>query len=493
MNYQHSTVSELVANDMSSPLFSGLANMPVVGMALNSRQIKPHWLFVAVQGEKEHGMEYIAAAQRAGAAAALVDERDLSRAPRISLPLIPVRNLIENMTKITDRLYGGEELEWSGVTGTNGKSSIVHLLAQGLNACGIKTATMGTVYQGFPHRPQSSETLTTPDPISLRRLRAAFYKMGARHLLVEASSHALAQNRLRDIMVTTGIMTNVTQDHQDYHRSFTDYVAAKRRLFSLPSLRCGIFNLDDDYGRRWFREFKSKLECLTYSLRDNSADVYVEDMTFTVRGVIARIRALGQICQLRAAISGSWQLANTLASLTFLLMKKLPLGDAINALSQAHGLSGRMQLIEAANGAYFFVDYAHTVDALARTLEHLRKFCQGDLWVVFGCGGDRDKEKRAMMGKAAAAAADRIILTNDNPRNEDPVGIIRSIKKGIGQDKDVRIKLDRGEALDLVMTEVGADDMVLVAGKGHETAQEIGDEKYPFSDIEYLRRGLKQC
>lgn len=493
MNYQYSIIGELVADVMSSSLFDALAKIPVTGMALNSRQLKPGWLFIALKGEQEHGMDYLAAAQQAGACAALVDERDITRVPQLSLPLIPVRNLVSNLTRIADRFYGGGQLEWSGVTGTNGKSSIVHLLAQALSACGIKTAAIGTVYQGFPAGEEKSGFLTTPDPITLRRLRADLYQEGARHLLVEASSHALAQDRLRDIKLTTGIMTNITQEHQDYHKNLKSYVAAKRRLFALPSLQYGIFNLDDGYGRKWFAEVQGKIHCFSYSLDNSQADIYAEDMDLTIKGAKACIRALGERCRLRAAILGPWQLTNMLASLAVLLIKKIPLRDAVAALSQAQGLRGRMQAIRSVKGVRFFVDYAHTPDALRQVLSYLRAVCQGNLWVVFGCGGERDSGKRAIMGEVAAEYAARIVLTNDNPRGEDPTSIIHSIQEGIKQDKEVHIEMDRAAALEWVMQEAGPKDLVLVAGKGHERVQTIGGKNYPFNDYDYLARRLNHA
>ena len=486
MNYQHSIIGELVADAMGSPLFNEKARIPVQDMAMNSKDIKKGWLFVALKGGQGHGMDYLQTAQKAGACAALVDEKDMERAPRLSMPLIPVRDLATNLTRIADRLYGGKQLEWSAVTGTNGKSSVAHLLAQSLSTCGIKTAAVGTVYQGFSDEGKGGDFLTTPDPITLRRLRANFCNSGAQHLIVEASSHALTQNRLRDLKLTSGILTNVKEDHRDYHKSKEDYVAAKRCLFDFSSLENGIFNLDDAWGKRWFGELNRRINCLSYSIDDPQADIYAEKTDLSIKGIKASFKVLGRTVQFCSSLIGRWQMANVLASLALLLVKQISLNDAVTALSKARGLRGRMQSFTTTNGTHFYVDYAHTTDALRQVLSELRRLCLGNLWVVFGCGGDRDKEKRYAMGKVAGIYADRIVLTNDNPRHENPLTIIEAIRRGIPKNKDVQIEMDRGKAFDLVITETQPEDFVLVAGKGHEDYQEIAGTKYPFNDYAYL-------
>jgi len=488
MTYPTNTISQLVGNLVSTPLPAELARLTIRDMALNSEQLRSGWLFIALSGERQHGASYWQEAQKAGAAAILIDEEDIGMVADASLPCIPVKNLNLNLIDIADRFYGVEDIEWSAVTGTNGKSSVAHLVSQSLSSCGIKTAAIGTVYQGFYDQGGDNNFLTTPDPISLRRLQANFCYQGAQHIVAEASSHALVQNRLSRLKVTTGILTNITSDHGDYHKSPQEYVAAKRRLFDFPSLKQAVFNLDDGYGRQWFRELDT--DCLSYSLEDSAADIYAKKIRSSPDGVEANLMAMGKSVLFRSSLLGNWQLANALASLALLLIKKIPLKDAIAALSQVKGLRGRMQNLIALNGARFYIDYAHSADSLRQVLDYLKKLCQGNLWVVFGCGGERDKDKRGVMGQVASAYADRIVLTNDNPRFEDPLAIIAAIKKGIKGSKKVQIEMDRSKALDLAIEEASANDFVLVAGKGHENYQEVVGNMLPFNDYDYLTERL---
>lgn len=489
MSYRNSTINDLVGDLVSVPLAGELARLVVRDMALNSDQIKPGWLFVALAG-KRHGAEYLQKAQRAGACAVLIDERDLAMVAHSPLPFIALPNLGKHLVDIVNRLYYPGDIEWSAVTGTNGKSSVVHLVSQSLSSCGIKTAAIGTVYQGFCDKGGDSNFLTTPDPISLRRLQADFCNQGAQHIVAEASSHALAQDRLAQLRVTSGILTNISSDHGDYHESEKDYVAAKRKLFDFPSLKQAVFNLDDSYGSQWFAELEGRMECLSYSLKNSAADIYTKEISANPEGIEAHLMAMGESVLFRSSLVGNWQLANILASLALLLIRKISLSDAIAALSQVKGLRGRMQNLVAMNGVRFYVDYAHSADSLRQVLGYLRKLCRGNLWVVFGCGGDRDKDKRSAMGEVAATYADKIVLTNDNPRFEDPFTIISAIQKGIGESEKVRVETNRGNALNLAIEESQAGDFVLVAGKGHENYQEIAGDMHPFSDYAYLAEKL---
>ena len=488
MTYPTNTISQLLGNLVSASLPAELARLPIQDMALNTEQLGPGWLFVALAGGGQHGSSYWRQAQKAGASAILIDEEDIAMVADASLPCIPVKNLALNLIDLADRFYGVEDIEWSAVTGTNGKSSVAHLVSQSLSSCGIKTAAIGTVYQGFHDQGGDSNFLTTPDPLSLRRLQAKFCRQGAQHIIAEASSHALAQNRLSRLKLTTGILTNITSDHGDYHNSPQEYLAAKRKLFDFASLKQAVFNLDDSYGRKWFRE--SDTDCLSYSLEDSAADIYAKEISTSPDGVEASLVAMGKTALLRSSLLGNWQLANALASLALLLIKKIPLKDAVAALSQVKALRGRMQNLIALNGARFYIDYAHSADSLRQVLDYLKRLCQGNLWVVFGCGGGRDKDKREVMGQVASAYADRIVLTNDNPRFEDPLAIIAAIKKGIKGSKRVQIELDRSRALDLAIEESSANDLVLVAGKGHENYQEVVGNMLPFNDYDYLTERL---
>ena len=467
----------------------------IKGLALHSAQVQPGWGFVTVLGPKgdglERGLHYARLAQQAGATALFVEGSAYRAYASVGLPVVPMHKLGANLRRLADRYYGRDTLAWCGITGTNGKSSVAHLLAQGLNACGVKCAVVGTVYQGLPDQTRPAGGMTTPDIFELRRLGYQFVQQGVQHVALECSSHGLDQERVAGLNITDGILTNVSPEHRDYHGEMKNYVAAKKKLFARRSLQRAVFNHDDIYGQKWFRQYKRGKHCLTFSLHDRTADLCLKIRRKDLNGISARLQTPWGSGMLRSATPTAWALGNKMAALGVMLLQGIALQPALRALNAASDLDGRMQrLFGSQRGPNYFVDYAHTPAALRATLEDLRPLCRGQLWVVFGCGGGRDQVKRGEMGSLAAEWADRIVLTNDNPRDEAPAAILAAIIRGMpaaGRRRSLMVESDRWRALELVASEARSNDIVLVAGKGHENYQEIAGCRSQFSDYAALR------
>lgn len=505
---QHSIkIGELVKGITSSPIFCELSNKEARGLALHHSQLKPDWVFVAVKGTKGHGLDFLAQARAAGALAILVDTQDYIIEHHKDI--IPINNLLDNLNLLADRIFGEDTLEWLGITGTNGKSSVAHILAYSLQHLGCPTAVIGTVYNGLAGEDayiQSkdflSPTMTTPDILTLRRLGSEFQAKGVICVAIECSSHALHQFRVDSLNIRHTVFTNISEEHRDYHGSMSAYIAAKRRLFDLPKVKYATLNFNDSLGKKWHNELKDKLSCITYGINNSHADICATNIEIAIDCSNSYIKTKQEQGILQTQVSGSWGIENCMAALGVILQKGYKLSDALKALSYVPPLAGRMQKLQSAVGTIFIVDYAHTPDALEKILGELRDICdkrdksnkrdQGKLWVVFGCGGNRDNSKRANMGQIAAKYADKLVITSDNPRYEDPAQIIADILAGINEDSDIIVESDRSKALELVLESAGTSDLVVVAGKGHESYQEIGGEKYFFNDYSYLRERISR-
>ena len=560
MNNQHSTtIGELVKEFTGSPIFSEVSSLTARGLALHHSQLEQGWVFVALKGWQRHGLDYLRQAQDSGAVAVLTEAQDLTQSEyseSISpIPIIPINDLHSRLPVLADRMFGEDKLQWLGITGTNGKSSVAHILAQSLGHLGCKTAVVGTVYNGFPDVSKDGDagdteytedvspaslTMTTPDILTLRRLGAEFQSKGAKCVAIECSSHALHQNRIEGLNINVGVFTNITDEHRDYHGNMNSYIAAKRRLFQLPSLKFAVLNYDDNMGVKWHRELKASdaplnthgtnIPCYTYGINNTTADICATQLCVNFEGSSAHITTAQGSGMLHTKILGTWGIANNLAALGVMLHKGNNLGndlgydlsDCLSALSKAVPLAGRMQKVESPSGAIFIVDYAHTPDAMEKLLSNLKQLSsksrrggaalrpqkynksagernpsneinpRGKLWVVFGCGGNRDREKRGVMGNIAANYADKVVLTNDNPRDEKPVKIIADIMAGITATTEVVVEVDRSKALELVLSNASANDVVVVAGKGHESYQEVAGERSFFNDYKYLQHRINQ-
>ncbi len=468
--------------------FHGQVDLPVAGLCSDSRTCVPGDLFLAWQGARDHGLAHVDAVERAGAVAVLYDPHGVGSLPATSLPLLPVPALRGVAGRLADRFFGEPSgaLVVIGVTGTNGKTSVCHFLAQALDDPDARCGLLGTVGNGFPDALRPA-THTTPDVIALHAELARLRDAGASHVALEVSSHALDQERVSGVRFDTAVFTNLTHEHLDYHGDMHGYAAAKRRLFSQPGLRCAVLNVDDPHGAAWLEELAPGIEALGFGfgprakLRGTTLRLDADGLLFSVEHASAR-------GELRSPLLGRFNASNLLAGLAVLRLAGLELDEALVRLARVRTVPGRMERFARAGGPLAVVDYAHTPDALDAALSALREHCRGRLWCVFGCGGDRDAAKRPLMGAVAESRADRVIVTDDNPRHEDGAAIAAAILSGMRTPDAVEVIRDRASAIGQALAQAAPDDVVLVAGKGHETVQQVGDEARPFSDRALVRR-----
>lgn len=468
------------------------ANCEVTGIGLDSRRIKPGDLFVALKGAKTSGTGFIDEAVRRGASAVVMDAA--ADAVTAGVPVCRIEDLKNSLGLLASRFYDhpSRHLRVTGITGTNGKSSISWFLSQALSAdTTVPVGCIGTLgYGEFPKLEKTDNT--TPDAVTLQSLLARFRDHQVRDVVMEVSSHALDQGRVNGLNFTTAVFTNLTRDHLDYHADMSAYAAAKRKLFLSANLANAVINIDDEFGRKLANEFATRLNLVTYGLA--SADLrplvtgrLVKQTLNTLELDIDSPWGNGRF---KAALSGTYNVYNLLAALSVLCLGGMPFEMTLRRLATVSGVPGRMEFFGSPSSPAVFVDYAHTPDALEKSLLSLREQCQGQLVCVFGCGGDRDPGKRPQMGRVAETCSDRVILTSDNPRSESPQGIIDAIRAGMTGTVPVEEEIDRAIAIRRAITGSGRQDIVLIAGKGHETTQEIGAVKLPFSDRQWVRNIL---
>lgn len=452
--------------------------------ALDSRAVSPGTLFLALPGTRHDGRRYIADAIARGAAAVLYEPEGFDPG-LLAVPALGVRGLTARAGTIAARLHGApsRRLRVVGVTGTNGKTTCSQLLAQALDRPPKRCGVIGTLGYGFPGALESG-LHTTPDACLLQRLLADFHAAGAAYVSMEVSSHALAQGRVDEVAFAVAVFTNLSRDHLDYHGNMEAYGAAKARLFRREGLAAAVVNRDDAYGRRLIDIAAGHTRVVTYGLE--SGDVRAAALECTREGLRLRAATPQGDIEIAAPLLGRFNAANVLAVLATLLALGFGLDDAAARLAQLQPVPGRVERFVAADDRpLVVVDYAHTPDALAQVLEALRAHTRGRLWCVFGCGGDRDRGKRPQMGAIAERLADVVILTDDNPRHESGDAIIRDILDGMRT--PARVIRDRRSALAAAIGEAAPGDTVLVAGKGHEDYQQIGDTRRRYSDRATVR------
>jgi len=478
-------IDTLIAG-MGAQVPAEAAALPVADLCLDSRRVSPGALFVALEGAEHDGHAYLDQAAQAGAVAALG-----SRAcPGAALPVIVVPELRQRLGEVAARFFGhpGRSLNVSAVTGTNGKTTVSQLLAQLIRAAGYACGTIGTL--GASTDAAVHESLhTTPDPIALQRVLADWVCEALPFVAMEASSHALDQGRLSGLEVDTAIFTNLTRDHLDYHGSMEAYGAAKARLFAMPGLGTAILNADDPFSASLRAQAPAPVEVVTYALNSAAADVRGSRLEVLDKGLRFRLETPWGEGTVRCPLLGAFNGANVLAALTGALVAGLPFSTVVAAAEYLDAVRGRMQPLRVKGGPLVVVDFAHTPDALREVLQTLRGLCRGRLIVVFGCGGDRDRGKRPLMAEAVSASADFAIITSDNPRREDPAAIIADIETGMRGAYTTQV--DRAEAIALAIREATARDCVLIAGKGHETYQVQGTQRFPFDDAAVARSCLE--
>lgn len=462
-------------------------------MHTDSRKVSAGDLFVAVPGVAGDGRHYVREAVNAGAAAVLVEADDewsqLTR--QGDVPVIPVPRLGSLVGVLAGRHLGDPSrvMDVVAVTGTNGKTSCVTFLTMGFTLLGRRAAMVGTIGCGFPGRYEEA-THTTPDALNLQRMLGRLREQGAEAIALEASSHGLEQGRLNGVRIRTGVFTNLSRDHLDYHRSMDEYGAAKLRLFHHPELESAVINRDDPFGRWIVEQLPRNLGLLTFSSESAHADVHVERVERSAHGFDLVVGTPWGRLQFQTPLLGDFNISNLLAAITVFGLRGFSLADIEHAAASLETVPGRMELVSGTSKPAVVVDYAHTPDALENVLTALRAHCGGQLWCVFGCGGNRDAGKRPQMGEIAARCADRIIVTDDNPRRENPQGIIDEIVAGMPAGVAYEVERNRADAIRNAITRAAPDDIVVIAGKGHETYQDIDGRRWPFSDTEQARSAI---
>ncbi len=474
----------------------------MTGLAADSRSLAAGEVFLAYPGSRRDGREFIPAALQRGAAAVLWEREGFEWNPGWRVPNLGVENLRGLAGRLAHEIYGrpSERLWMIGVTGTNGKTSCSHWIAQACSACGAKTAVVGTLGTGFPGALDAGVN-TTPDAVLLHRSLAGLLAQGAQGVAMEVTSIGLDQGRVNGVAFGAALFTNLSRDHLDYHGDMESYARAKQRLFETPDLKHAVLNLDDVQGVQIARALAGRgigragYSCFAGVAARSGLERYAEAHAIEVspEGIAFEVRSSWGEAGIESALLGRFNVSNLLGVLTTMLVSGVPFDRAATALAGLEPVAGRMQRLGGAGKPVVVVDYAHTPDALEKTLVALKdvaKASGGRLAVVFGCGGERDRGKRPLMGAVASRHADAILVTSDNPRGEDPAAIIAEISAAIPVPHEA-IE-DRRAAIERAIASAGAEDVVLIAGKGHETYQEIAGRRLPFSDALEAKQALSR-
>jgi UDP-N-acetylmuramoyl-L-alanyl-D-glutamate--2,6-diaminopimelate ligase len=490
--------SEPIARDYSQALSSLLGSGPrplrdldVSDISEDSRRVVRGGAFLACQGRTTHGLAHLAAALERGAAAVLWEPAPGIEPPALPPQVVgvPVPGLRARAGEIADRFFRSPsaDLAVAGVTGTNGKTTTAYLLAQAGDAVGRRGAYLGTLGSGRPGRLVGGD-LTTPDAVSVHRRLAEARDDGARVLAMEVSSHALDQGRVGGVRFDTAVFLNLSRDHLDYHGTLESYGEAKTRLFRTPGLRTAVINVQDPFGRTLAATLDPAVEAVWFSTGSELIAaprigwIRLSEMRTLSPGLVLHVESSWGAGTLRSQLVGAFNAENLLATLGVLLGWRIPLQQALAAVGACRPPPGRMEVFGGGPRPVAIVDYAHTPDALAKLLDAARAHARGRLLAVFGCGGDRDAGKRPQMGAIAEELADAVVLTNDNPRTEDPHAILEQIAAGMRAPERAAVIPDRAEAIRHALTEADPGDVVVIAGKGHEDYQVVGQERRPFSD-----------
>jgi UDP-N-acetylmuramoyl-L-alanyl-D-glutamate--2,6-diaminopimelate ligase len=479
------------------------ADVLVSGLASDSRKVDTGDMFIAYQGLATHGLLYAKDVVKKGAAVVLWDDdcdncEDIIRDISNQAVCLRCEDLKAKVGEIADRFYQSpsSELNMIGVTGTDGKTSITHFIAQCLGdkieRCGI----LGTLGNGFLDE-LNPTGLTTADALNIHQSLTMMRDAGAKHAVMEVSSHGLDQGRINAVSFDAAVFSNFSQDHLDYHNTLEDYAAAKRKLFFMPGLKVAIINLDDEYGRVLAEECKQRLCVWGYSTNPDVSElqqyanfiVHARTIEAIENGFHISVKTPKGSGSFNVGLLGMFNVSNVLAALATLLVSNVPFDEAVNRLSGLYPVAGRMEEIVVSGKPAVIVDFAHTAKGIESACKAVREHFQGRLWCVFGCGGDRDQAKRPLMAKTVEQYADNIVVTSDNPRHEDPKKIIDEIVQGFGDNDDVKVVVDRKEAIAYAISHAGKNDVVLLAGKGHESSQIVGDTYIAFDD----RRIAREC
>lgn len=471
----------------------GPSSVDITGVCYDSRVVKPGFAFAAITGAAENGHDFIGDAIRNGATLILAEEEPRQPPPENVTYAVTAESRLA-LGALSDYFHGfpSREMKVVGVTGTNGKTTTSYLIAEALKASGLPCGRIGTTGHDLLAGKQSHADNTTPESSDVHHLLAEMGANGAKYCAMEVSSHALDQGRVDSVRFAVGVFTNLTQDHLDYHGDMESYFSAKARLFSELGAKRAVINADDPYGSRLLMMTPGVIA--TYGLSD-CADFRAENISVTVEGTSTTLKTPYGAFDVRSALVGRHNVYNILAACAAVMPEGVSEGSFADGVAALTAVPGRFERVTP-DGAPFavVVDYAHTPDALENVLKTARALLNGEgrLITVFGCGGDRDRAKRPLMGRSAWALSDQVIVTSDNPRTEEPGGIIKEIVAGIGGDSSKRVAVapDRRSAIRMAVRSAGRGDIVMIAGKGHEDYQIVGKKKTHFDDRETARACL---
>jgi UDP-N-acetylmuramoyl-L-alanyl-D-glutamate--2,6-diaminopimelate ligase len=477
-------------------LLQGVVVVPSVfdvtihGLQTDSRKVRTGDAFVALAGAHTGPEHYVDDAIRAGASAILLESEQAGEcSERSGALIVPVPELKARLGKLANRFfeYPSQRLQLIGVTGTNGKTSVTQYIAQLLQAAGTPCGLMGTLGYGMPEALQPA-THTTPDVVQTNRVLAGIVASGVRAAAMEVSSHALDQGRIDRLTLTAAVFTNLTRDHLDYHGSMAAYGEAKAKLFTREELRFVVINVDDPFGRTLYQQLEGKCDRLRFSLHESQAELWLKEFCALDNGFRAVLDGRWGEFIIEAPLMGRFNASNVLAAVTTVMALGVDVTQVQQGVCRLEPPAGRLQVFTAGDGARAVVDYAHTPDALQQALQALRPHVQGRIYCVLGCGGDRDQGKRALMAQVASQEADFLVVTDDNPRNEDPARIRQQLLQAAPQAMEIA---DRGQAIHWAIQQAQPGDWVLVAGKGHEDYQEVAGQRLAFADQQVAEQALQ--
>lgn len=490
------TLQMLLHDFITESVLSAHADVIINDIVLDHRKTNPGDLFIAYQGSKSHGLLYAEAAVEKGASVILWDgdcerREEIINALSSKVLCLECADLKQKSGFIASRYYDNpsKSLNVIGVTGTDGKTSIAHFIAQSLDSFDIHCGVMGTLGNGFVHDLHPTG-LTTADELQVQKSLSEIKAAGAKHVVMEVSSHGLDQCRINGVDVNIAVFSNFSQDHLDYHKTLEDYAAAKKKLFCMPGLKVAIINLDDEFGRNLAAECRDRLCIWGYSSKPLVAElseyadyiVVANSIEAAKTGYRLSVKTpKGSGC-FEINLMGYFNVSNILASLAALLVSNVSFDEAISKLSKVRPVSGRMEILAVEGKPVVVVDYAHTPQGLEAACRAVREHFSGDMWCVFGCGGDRDRKKRPLMARVAESYADHVIVTSDNPRFEKPELIIEEILSGFKDREKVVSISDRKQAIEKAIASARDGDVILLAGKGHECSQIVGDVHIAFDD-----------
>lgn len=464
-----------------------LASVLVSELELDSRKVQLGTTFVAIVGHVVDGRKFIASAIEKGANAVIAQACDVKAHGTIDIiddiPVVYLDALDKCLSEIAGQLYTYPDMKLIGVTGTNGKTTITQLIAQWIGLVGSKAAVMGTTGNGFLDDLKEAAN-TTGNAVEIQHTLASLAEQQAQYTALEVSSHGLIQGRVKSLSFAAGVFTNLSRDHLDYHGTMEEYANAKLTLFTQHQCAQAIINVDDEVGAAWAKQLTNAIAVSLAPTTEFEHALWASQVAYAESGITIRFDGQFGEGTLHAPLIGEFNAANLMLAFATLLSLGFDKSDLLATAAQLQPVLGRMELFQAENRAKVVVDYAHTPDALEKALQALRVHCDGQLWAIFGCGGDRDAGKRPMMAEIAERLGDKVVLTDDNPRSEDPVLIVKDMLAGLSKPAEAIVQHDRFKALSYALENAASQDIILLAGKGHEDYQIRNGETIHYSDRE---------